>query len=145
MMKIRVIDRKPFRQGGDVEGVVGGNQCHRGETSILLIMVDFESGGELHGVIGTQRMGIRQPHGLVEQSGRNLDDGVATGQVLTESAKDRRRLGGSERLAFPSGSETGTRGVKPGRGQLFIPQQLIASLFPSRAEIEVSAPGPVQG
>ena len=39
---------------------------HRSETSILLLLVDFEGGGELHGVIGAQRVRIRQSHGLIE-------------------------------------------------------------------------------
>jgi hypothetical protein len=41
-------------------------------------------------------------HALVEQGRRNFDDGVAAGKMPTESAEDRRRLGGSERPAFPT-------------------------------------------
>ena len=69
------------------------------------LLVDFEGGGELHGVVGAQRVRIRQPHGLVEQGGRDLDDGVATGEMLAEAAEDRRCLGGGERPAFAAAGD----------------------------------------
>ena len=51
-MRTRIVHGQPFGRGGIIEGLVGGDQRHRSETSILLLLVDFEGGGELHGVIG---------------------------------------------------------------------------------------------
>jgi hypothetical protein len=50
---------------------------------------------------------IGQPHGVVEQGGRDLDDGVATGEMLAEAVEDRRRPGGGERRAFPAAGDGG--------------------------------------
>jgi hypothetical protein len=52
-------------------------------------------------------MRIRQPHGLVERGGRNLDDDVATGEMRTEAAEDRRCLGRGERPAFAAAGDGG--------------------------------------
>src|SRR5262245_59069629 len=86
-----VIDRQAFGGGGVVEGLVGGDECDRGETGILLLAVDFEGGGELGGVVGAQRVRVRQPRRLVQQGGRDLDDGVTAVKMLAEAAEDRRR------------------------------------------------------
>ena len=54
-MRTRIVHCQLFGRGGIIEGLVGGDQRHRSETSILLLLVDFEGGGELHGVIGAAR------------------------------------------------------------------------------------------
>src|SRR5208337_1792727 len=77
------------------------------EPGLLALPEDFEGGGQLHGVIGTQRVCIRQPHGIAEQSGRDLDDGVATGKMLAEAVENRRCLREGERPAFPAAGDGG--------------------------------------
>ena len=109
-MRARVVHGQPFGQGGVVEGLIGRNQRHRGETSVLALPADFEGGGELDGVVGAQAMRIGQPHGLVEQGGREVDEGVAPGKMAAEAVEDRRGLGGGERLAFAAAGD--------GRGDL---------------------------
>ena len=58
-MAIGVIDRQPFGDGGGVEGLVGGDQRDRAESVRLVAAVDFERHGELHGVVGAQRVRVR--------------------------------------------------------------------------------------
>src|SRR4051812_3041502 len=96
-MEVRVIDCQPFSRGGVVEGLVGIDERDRGETGILLLAVDFEGGGELDGVVGTQRVRVRQPRRLVQQGERDLDDGVTAVEMLAEAAQDRRRARWGER------------------------------------------------
>lgn len=106
-MCVRIIDRHPFHRGGVVEGLVGGNQRHRAESVLPALLADFQGGGQLHGVVGAERMPIRQPHGVVEQGGGDLDDGVAAGEMLAEAVEDRRCLGGDERPAFAAAGNGG--------------------------------------
>ena len=94
-MAIGIVHGQPFGRGGGVEGLVGGDERDRGETGILLLAVDFEGGGELDGVVGAQRVRVRQPRRLVQQGGRDLDDGVTAVEMLAEAAEDRRRADGA--------------------------------------------------
>ncbi|MFI5457129.1 MAG: hypothetical protein ACHRXM_16915 [Isosphaerales bacterium] len=106
-MAVGVIDRQPLGYGGGVKGLIGRDQRHRAQPGLLALLTDFERGGQLHGVIGAQRVRIRQPHGIVGQDGRDLDDGVATGEMLAEAMKDRRCLRGGERSAFSAAGDGG--------------------------------------
>ncbi len=56
-----------------VEGLIGRDQRHRAQPGLLALLPDFERGGQLRGVIGTQRVRIRQSHDIVEQDGRDLE------------------------------------------------------------------------
>ena len=52
-------------------------------------------------------MGVGQPHSVVEQGGRDVDEGIAPGKMLAEAVEDRRCLGGGERLAFAAAGDGG--------------------------------------
>ncbi len=83
---VRVIDRQTFAGRCRVEIALGGDQCHRGETGILLLAADFAGGGELDGVVGTQYGRVRQSRRLVQQGGRDLDDGGVTAPFRSPGA-----------------------------------------------------------
>jgi hypothetical protein len=104
---IGIIDRQPFGDSGGVEGLVGRDQCHPAESTPLPLLVDFKRGGQLNGVVSAQRVRIGEPRGVVEQCGRDLDDSVATGEMLAEAVEDRRRPGGCEGPAFPAAGDGG--------------------------------------
>ena len=104
---MRIIDCQPFSHGGGIQGMIGGDQGYRVPAGLVALPEDFEGGGQLHSIIGTQRVRIRQPHGIVEQSGRDLDDSVATGKMLAEAMEDRRCFRGGERPAFPAAGNGG--------------------------------------
>ena len=91
---------EPFGCGGVVEGLVGRDQRDGAEAVRLVAAVDFERHGELHGVVGAQRVRVAEPHGLVQQIGRHLDDDVPRGEMLAEAAEDRRRARRREGLPF---------------------------------------------
>ena len=106
-MILWVIDGQPFGGGGVVEGLVGGDQRHRGKPESSCSWRSLEGGGELHGVVGAQAMGVGQPHSVVEQGGRDVDEGIAPGKMLAEAVEDRRCLGGGERPAFAAAGDGG--------------------------------------
>ena len=66
-MGVRVIDRQPFRQGGGVEGLVGGYERHRPETGILVASIKVEDDGELHGVIGSEPVRAGNSPRIIEE------------------------------------------------------------------------------
>ncbi|MGO9921709.1 MAG: hypothetical protein ACLQIB_44320 [Isosphaeraceae bacterium] len=39
-MGARIVYSQPFGRGGVVEGLVGGDQRHRGETGVLVLLAD---------------------------------------------------------------------------------------------------------
>ena len=51
-MRPRVVHDQPFGSGGGIKVSIGRDQCHRTEPGLLALLVDFEGGGQLHGVIG---------------------------------------------------------------------------------------------
>ncbi len=51
-VRARIVHGQTFGLGVVVESLVGGNHRHRGETGVLLLLVDVESGGELRCVRG---------------------------------------------------------------------------------------------
>jgi hypothetical protein len=104
-MKVRIIDRQALGSGGVVEGTVGGDERDRAGAARLMAAVDFQRHGELHGVIGAERMRIAEPCGFVEQAGCHFDDDIPPGQVLTEAAEERRRLGSGEHPALPAAGD----------------------------------------
>ena len=102
-MAAGIVYGQPFGRGGVVEGLVGRDQSDRAEAVRLVAAVDFERHGELHGIVGAARMRVAQPHGLVQQVGRHLDDDVPRGEMLAEAAEDRRRPRRREGLALCGG------------------------------------------
>ena len=66
-MRTRIIHTQPLGRGGVVEGLIGRDQGYWGEPCILAPLAKFQGGGQLHCIIGAERMFIRQTHGLVEQ------------------------------------------------------------------------------
>ena len=59
-MLVRVFDRQPLGSGGGVEVAVGGKEGYRVESALPALPEDFEGGGELDGIVGTQVMLIGQ-------------------------------------------------------------------------------------
>jgi len=51
-MRTRIIDGQPFRRGGGVEGLIGGDQRHWTPPDLLVLLADFKDGSQLHGIIG---------------------------------------------------------------------------------------------
>ena len=89
-MRMRIVHGQPFGQGSVVEGLVGGNQGNGAGAACLMEAVDFESHGELHGVVGAKRMLHPQTCGIIQKGGRELGDGIPPGEVLAETVEDRR-------------------------------------------------------
>ncbi len=53
-MRTRVVHCEPFGQGGVVEGLVGGNEGDAAHSGGEPSAVQFQGGGQLHGVISPQ-------------------------------------------------------------------------------------------
>ncbi len=66
--------------------------------------VDFQSHGELYGIVGAERVLHAQPCGIVQQDGCYLGDVIPPGEVLAEAVEDRR---GSTRRKASSFSAAG--------------------------------------
>ena len=104
-MTVRVIDRQAFGGGGVVEGLIGRDQGDGAGAFLPMVAADFERHGELHCVVGAQRVRSPQALGLLQQGGRHSDDGISPGDMLLEAAEDRRRFGGGDRLALAAAGD----------------------------------------
>ena len=63
-----------FGYGGGVEGpLVSRNQGNRAEVARLIDAIDFECGGQLHGIVGSQsRCACQEPSHRPEVQGSSL-------------------------------------------------------------------------
>ena len=59
-----------------------------------MLLAEFEGGGKLHGVVGTEAALAGFEHGVVEDGRGQVEDAVTLGQVAAEMAEDRSGLGG---------------------------------------------------
>ena len=87
-MRIGIVHGQPFGRGGAVESLIGGNQRDGAGDSRLMEAVDFKSHGKLHSIVGAKRVLNPQPHGVVQQGGRHLGDGIPSGEVLAEAVEN---------------------------------------------------------
>ena len=114
-MGVGVFDCQPFGACRGIEVTVGRNQHERAGTSRLTEAVDFKSYGELHRIVGAKRMFDPQPHGIVQQGGRHLGDGIPPGEVLAKAVENRRcalRRDGSSFVTARDGSRDLRRRIR---------------------------------
>ncbi len=69
--------------------MVGGNQGDRVGAARSMEAADFESHGELYGVVGAKRVFYPESCGIIQQGGRDLGNGIPSDEVLAKTMEER--------------------------------------------------------
>ena len=85
-MAVRIIDRQPLGNGGEVEILVRRDERHRVKTGILVTPLDIEDNRELHGIIGPEPVFASNNHRIAEEDRSKLDDAITLDEMAAEMA-----------------------------------------------------------
>jgi hypothetical protein len=62
----RIVHQQSLDAGGVVELAVGGNESNGTGTRSLMAAINFERYGELHCIVGAERVRVAQPRGIAQ-------------------------------------------------------------------------------
>jgi hypothetical protein len=87
-VRVGIIDRPAFGQGGGAPVLIGGNPGDGAESSRGLEAAGFERGGPLHRILGPQTRCAGPSHRLGSPGRGSLQKGIAWDQVAAEVTED---------------------------------------------------------